>query len=136
MIAALIYVGSLVALIQFFLYYCRSILASSRQIELSARVREAAGVQKDGVAADDFERFVELLRLCPGNRAYQADMRAVGSYYGLLDVLGRFSRTAIPALVAWTDSERQRCSYFAAVALDRRISSSLELFVQQANGRL
>lgn len=136
MIAALIYFGSLAAFIQFFFFYCRSVLASSRNVELSARVREAVGVQKGAVAPDDFQRFVGLVRLCPGDGASQADIRAVGGYYGLLHLLSRFSRKALPALADWADGERQRCSYFAAVALDKRISFNRELFIQQASGQL
>jgi hypothetical protein len=135
MIAALIYVVSLVALIQFFVYYCRSVLASSRRVELSARVREAARVANDSVAADDFERFLELVRLCPENGAERADIRAVGAYYSLLHMLARLSRATAPSIAAWAERERQGCSHFAAVALDRSISFSRDLFVEQAGSR-
>ena len=40
MIAALIFVISFAALLQFFVLHCRSILAYSRRVELSDRVRE------------------------------------------------------------------------------------------------
>jgi hypothetical protein len=135
MIAALIYVVSLVALIQFFVYYCRSVLASSRKVELSVRVREAAGVSGNSVAAEDFERFLELVRLCPENDADRADIRVVGTYYGLLHVLARLSRATAPGVAAWAERERQGCSHFAAVALDRRISFSRDLFMHQVSSR-
>jgi len=135
MIAALIYVVSLVVLIQFFVYYCRSALASSRKVASSARVRDAAGVGGDSAAADDFERFLELVRLCPENSADRAGIRAVGTYYSLLHVLARLSQTTVPSVAAWAERERQGCSHFAAVALDRRISFSRDLFVQQASSR-
>jgi hypothetical protein len=135
MIAALIYVVSFVVLVQFFVYYCRSVLASSRKVELSARVREAAGVG-DSVAADDFQRFLQLVRLCPENSADRAGIRAVGTYYSLLHVLARLSRAMLPSVAAWAEKEQQGCSHFAAVALDRRISFSRDLFVQQASSRL
>jgi hypothetical protein len=32
---------------------------------------------------------------------------------------------------AWTDSERGLCAYFAAVALERRISFSRDMLAQQ-----
>jgi hypothetical protein len=135
MIAVLIYVVSFVALVQFFVYYCRSVLASTREVELSARVREAARVGGDSVAADDFERFLELVRLCPESGADLAGIRAVGAYYGLLHVLARVTRATAPSAAAWAERERQHCSHFAAVALDRRISFSRDLFVQQANSQ-
>ena len=136
MIAAAIYVVSLVALVQFFVYYCRSVLASSSQIELSTRVREVAGVRANDVAANDFERFMELARLCPETGAGRADVRAVGLYYHLLHAVERLSRTAAPHLAAWAEREQRGCSHFAAVALDRRISLNRSLFAQQAGGRL
>jgi len=135
MIPALIYVVSLAALVQFFFYYCRSVLASSKKVELSARVREAAGVGGDSVAAEDFERFLQLVRLCPESSTDRARIRAVGTYYSLLHVLARLSRTTVPRVAAWVDREQKGCSHFAAVALDRRISLSRDLFVQQVGSR-
>jgi hypothetical protein len=129
MTSLLIYVFSIAALIQFFFHYCRSALASSRSVELSPNVREAAGVDRKEVSAEDFQRFVQLVRLCPGNGG-PSRMRAVGGYYGFMDVLGRVSRSLVPGLAAWTENERRQCSHFAAVALDRRISSSREFFLE------
>jgi hypothetical protein len=60
----------------------------------------------------------------------------VGTYYNLLAVVNRVSRPLVPALASWTEHERQSCSYFAAVALDRRISYSRDLFTQQIADRL
>jgi hypothetical protein len=37
----------------------------------------------------------------------------------------------VPSLAAWTESERGQCTYFAAVALDRRIAFSRDMFAQQ-----
>jgi hypothetical protein len=41
-----------------------------------------------------------------------------------------------PRVAQWADHERRDCSYFAAVALDRRISYSRDLFTQQISDRL
>lgn len=136
MIAALICVVSVAAFLQFFVSYCRSILASSRKVELSARVREVTGIASHDVAADDFTRLLQLVRLCPERGDDQTEIRAVGTYYGLLHVLGRVARPLVPGVAAWTEQERQSCSYFAAVALDRRISYSRDLFTQQVADRL
>jgi hypothetical protein len=136
MIAALICVISLAALLQFFASYCRSVLAASGKVELSERVREVAGMGRRSVAAGDFERFLQLVHLCPEHESDQGELRAVGIYYSLLHVLGRISSALAPRLAAWTERERRNCSHFAAVALDRRISHNLGLFAQQANGLL
>ena len=136
MIAALIFVISFVALLQFFVLHCRSILAYSRRVELSDRIREVTGLTGQNVSAGDFERLLQLVRLCPERGNDRKEIRVVGAYYALLDLLERASRSLIPSIAAWTESERQGCSYFAAVALDRRISYSRDLFTQQVADRL
>jgi len=136
MIAALIFVISVAALLQFFVLHCRSILACTRRVELSDRVREVAGIAAANVAAGDFDRIVQLVRLCPERGDDRKEIRVVGTYYSLLDVLGRITRSITPKIAAWTENERQSCSYFAAVALDRRISYSRDLFTQQVADRL
>jgi hypothetical protein len=136
MIAALIFVISVAALLQFFVLHCRSILAYTRRVELSDRVREVAGIAAANVSAGDFDRIVELVRLCPERGDDRKEIRVVGTYYSLLDVLGRITRSITPKIAAWTENERKSCSYFAAVALDRRISYSRDLFTQQVADRL
>jgi hypothetical protein len=136
MIAAFICVMSIAAFLELLVSYCRSILASSRKVELSARVREVAGIASQPVAADDFARLLQLVRLCPERGDDRTEIRAVGTYYGLLRVLGRAARPIVPGVTAWTELERQSCSYFAAVALDRRITYSRDLFTQQVADRL
>lgn len=137
MIASLIFVISLAALLQFFILHCRSILAYGRRVELSDRVREVTGIVAQNVSAGDFDRLVQLVRLCPerGDED-RKDMRVVGVYYSLLAMLDRLTRSLVPSVAVWTERERQSCSYFAAVALDRRISYSRDLFTQQVADRL
>ena len=89
MIAALIFVSSIAALLQFFVSHCRSILAYSRRVELSDRVREVTGLAASNVAASDFDRLVQLVRLCPERGDDRKEIRVVGTYYSLLDMLGR-----------------------------------------------
>jgi hypothetical protein len=136
MIAALICVVSMAVLSQLTIAHFRSIIASSRRVVLSARVREITGIESDRVAADDFARLVQLVRLCPEQGDDQAEIRAVGTYYRLLNLVSRLSRPVVPGVAAWANQERQSCSYFAAVALDRRISYSQHLFTQQVADRL
>jgi hypothetical protein len=136
MIAAFICVMSIAAFLELLVSYCRSILASSSKVELSAQVREVAGIASHPLAADDFARLLQLVRLCPERGDDQTEIRAVGTYYGLLRVLGNAARPLIPGVAAWTEQERRSCSHFAAVALDRRISYSRDLFTQQVADRL
>jgi hypothetical protein len=136
MIAALICSFSIGAFLQFLVSYCRSIVLSSRQVEVSDRVFEVAHVQSRAVAANDFERFLPLVRLCANYKQDRASIRAVGTYYRVLNAVSRASGAIAPRLAAWAERERQHCSYFAAVALDRRIAYSRELCMQQASNSL
>ena len=58
-------------------------------------------------------------------------MQAIGAYFGLLNFLRSTLARVIPSMRAWTDSERGLCAYFAAVALERRISFSRDMLAQQ-----
>jgi hypothetical protein len=136
MIASLIFVISFAALLQFFILHCRSILAYSRRVELSDRVREVTGIAAQNVSAGDFQRLVQLVRLCPERGEDRKEIRVVGAYYRLLAMLDRLTRSLVPSVAAWSENERQSCSDFAAVALDRRISYSRDLFTQQVADRL
>ena len=136
MIASLICVISVATFLQFFVSYCRSALATSRKVHLSDHVQEITGIAGANVAGADFPRLVQLVRLCPEQGDDQTEIRAVGAYYVLLNVVGRIARFAIPRLADWTEQERQSCSYFAAVALDRRISYSRGLYSQHLAERI
>jgi hypothetical protein len=136
MIAALICVMSLAVFAQFFVWYCRSILAPSRKVVLSERVQEVTGIADQEVAPNDFHRLLQLVRLCPERGDDRSEIRAVGTYYGILAVVKHIAAVTGPRMSQWVDHERQDCSYFAAVALDRRISYSRDLFTQQISDRL
>jgi len=135
MIASLICVISFAAFFQLMAAYCRSILASSRRVELSERVRDVAGFTSDHIGAGDFGRLLQLVHLCPDRGDDHGDIRAVGTYYRLLSGLQRIASSIIPRVAAWAGHERENCSYFAAVALDRRISHTRDLFMQQLGSR-
>jgi hypothetical protein len=136
MMPIIICVFSVAVLLQFVLWHFRSIVASSRNVKLSARLQEVTGLTSQQVKADDFARLLQLVQLCPEQKDDQADIRAVGAYYSALALLGRVAHTIAPKLAAWFEREREGCSYFAAVTLDRRISQSRDLFSQQLADRL
>lgn len=136
MMAALICVVSLAALAQVFVSYCRSVLASAEKVELSARVLDVVDMSGKSLTADDFDRVVQLVRLCPDHEADRTGIRAIGIYYRLLPVVDGLFGAMISSLPAWTEREREACSHFAAVVLERCILSSRNLFTQQAGDRL
>ncbi len=136
MIAALIFVISMAALLQFFVSYCRSLIAAYRKVELSEQAREVIGIQDQVVDGDDFRRLLQLVRLCPEPGDDGIEIRAVRTYYGLLNLLRAALRPLTPAVVAWAEQERRSCTYFAAVALDRRIAHNRDLMSEQISNSL
>ena len=135
MIAALILIISVAALLQFFVSYCRSVIAASRKKELSEPARELTGIASRVVRGEEFERLVQLVHLCPEPGDDSNEIRAVRGYYGLLSLLRvTFARLA-PAVAVWAERERAGCAYYAAVALDRRIAYSRDLMAQQMTDR-
>jgi hypothetical protein len=130
MMAAIILVFSLVFLLQFFVSYCRSLIAASIKHPLSAEVQDVTGI-KSTATGEDFDRVVQLLQLCPDRPEDRNGVQAVGAYFGLLGFVRSTIARMIPSLRTWTERERGQCTYFAAVTLERRIAFSRDMFAQQ-----
>jgi hypothetical protein len=130
MMAAIILVLSVAALLPFLVSYCRSLIAASAKHALSAEVQDVAGLA-NRTSGEDFARVVQLLRLCPDRPEDRGEIRAITTYFRLLDLVRATLAKAAPALRAWTESERGQCTYFAAVTLDRRIAFSRDMLAQQ-----
>jgi hypothetical protein len=128
--ATLIFLFSAAALLQFFISYCRSLIAASIKQPLSAEVRDVTGIASMA-SGDDFARDIQLLQLCPERPEDHGEIRAIGAYFGLLNFVRVTLARIVPALVAWTEMERGQCAYFAAVALERRIAFSRDMLAQQ-----
>jgi hypothetical protein len=130
MMAAIILVCSVAFFLQFFVPYCRSLIASSAEHMLSAEVQDVTGIRTQA-AGDDFARVMQLLMLCPDRPEDRGEIRAVGMYFRLLNLMKTAAGRLTPSLLAWAEKERGRCTYFAAVALDRRVAFSRDLLAQQ-----
>jgi hypothetical protein len=130
MMATLILVCSLVLMLQFFVSYCRSLIAASASEPLPVEVQEVTGIG-GSASPEDFTRVVQLLNLCPDRPEDRSSLRAVGAYYRFLNFVRATVALAVPSLKSWADKERAQCSYFAAVALGRRIAFSRDLLAQQ-----
>ena len=137
MMAALIFVISVAALLQFFVSYCRSLIASCSKKELSEQARQVTGIENQHhVRGDEFARLLQLVSLCPEPGNDHNKIRAVRAYYRLLNLLRALLRPLAPAVVMWAERERAGCAYFAAVTLDYRIAYNQELMAQQMDNRL
>jgi hypothetical protein len=130
MMASIIFVLSAAAMLQFFVSYCRSVIAASSKQVLSAEVKDVTGIQRIA-SGDDFKRVMQLLQLCPERPEDRNSVQAIGAYFSLLNFMRSTVARIAPSLQAWTESERAHCAYFAAVALGRRISFSRDMLAQQ-----
>jgi hypothetical protein len=131
MMAALIFLVSLATLFMFFVSYCRSMMASAAQHELSEEVRDVTGI-KQVASAGDYDRVVQLLQLCPEHPNDRTGLGAVDLYFSCLRVGQQIFRSIFPSMGSWTAHEQANCAYFAAVALDRRIAFNREMLAQQS----
>jgi len=130
MMAAIILVCSVVLFLQFFVFYCRSLIAVSSKQALSPEVKDVTGIQR-AASGEDFKRVMQLLQLCPERPEDRNGIQAIGAYFSLLNFLNWTVARLVPSIRAWMETERGQCTYFAAVALDRRISFSRDMLAQQ-----
>jgi hypothetical protein len=131
MITGLILVLSSVACLQFFISYCRSVIAASGAFPLSEQVWEVTGIKDREIRGEEFERLVQLTSLCPDSGTDHRGIVAVSAYFGMVRFVNKTLRGVIPGIVSWTESELSGCAHFAAVALDRRISNSRDMMTRQ-----
>lgn len=130
MMAAIILVCSVVLLLQFFVSYCRSLIAASAKQVLSPEVQDVTGISK-APSGDDFARVMQLLYLCPERPEDRNSVHAIGTYFRLLNFVRSTMARLVPSMQVWTERERGHCAYFAAVALERRISFSRGMLAEQ-----
>lgn len=137
MIAGFVFAVSFFTVAQFFASYCHSPIAEARCHELSEQAREISRAAAHTARADQFKRLLELITLCPGSGGDTNRVRAVSTYFNLLGLGKSLLGRAIPAAAHWIETERDGCTYVAAVALDRRIAYSRSVMSQlQASDRL
>jgi hypothetical protein len=130
MMAGIILACSVVLLLQFFVSYCRSLIAASSRQTLSPEVQDVTGIQRTA-SGEDYTRVMQLLQLCPERPEDRNSIQAVSAYFRLLNFLRSTIARMVPSMQVWTETERGHCAYFAAVALERRISFSRDMLAQQ-----
>jgi len=123
MIPALIFVFSCGTLGQFFMSYCRSLLLSYAQIELSSATREVIGMEPSEIRGDHFGRLLSLVRLAPNPGDDKWDLRAVRVYHVAVRAAALLAAPIGPAMRSWAETQSNLCAYFVAAVLERRIAS-------------
>ncbi|HYW99414.1 MAG TPA: hypothetical protein VE822_09905, partial [Candidatus Elarobacter sp.] len=105
MTAAIIFVISIAALLQFFISYCRSLIAASSKQVLSPEVKDVTGIQKFA-SGEDFNRVMQLLQLCPERPEDRNSVQAIGAYFKILNFLRSTVARIVPSMQVWTELER------------------------------
>jgi hypothetical protein len=124
MISVLILMFSVVAMLQFGLGYCRSLLACYVECGVSARTREFAALAEGASRGEDFGKLLSLIRVCPLRANDGGQLLFVRLYFSLLGAVGIFGSQS-QNILRWIAEERGNCSHAAAVMLDRRVLASI-----------
>lgn len=133
MIPALTFLVSLLAFLQFFVFYSRSLITESRDHQLSEQAREICGLTAKTVAGDQFRRLLALIALCPEPCGGGFQVHVVALYFHLLGLVRIVVNRAIPSAASWIEAERGGCAYVVAVVLDRRIAYNRMMMSKQAS---
>jgi hypothetical protein len=124
--SAFMFVFVLAALWQFSFAYCRTLLATYSKVELSGRVEKLMGLRLDSIEPRGFDRLMVLVRVAPDPGDDAMEITAVCLYHRILRMAAATSSLLSERVSNWCRSELARCSYFAAVTLDRRLVPVVE----------
>ena len=127
MFAAVLLSVSVVALMQFALYYWRAVLAAVAGQAVSAGVLSAAHVDNRSVTGEDFETFATLHGLTPTLDPRGGGLGFVKTYYSVVNKVATMASQRLPGLASWCNQERAVCARYAAVQIDLRLQMNMEL---------
>jgi hypothetical protein len=126
MIAAILFVVSMVAFAQFGLYYWRATISATAAQVVSDRIRVAAGISGPAIGARDFRNIIILNDLSPDLRGPNGSFFTIRSYYACVEKLGRL----IPGLASWADAEMATCARYVAVLMDQHLERNMACAAQ------
>jgi len=126
MIAAILFVVSVVAFGQFGLYYWRATISGIAAQAISDRIRVAAGITRAAIGAQDFGSIIILNDLSPDLRGANGSFWAIRTYYAVIRSLGR----VVPAMANWAEAEMATCSRYAAVLMDQHLERNIACAAQ------
>jgi len=121
MVAAIIFLVSLVAFSQFGLYYWRATISGIAAQAVSDRIRVAAGITRASIGAQDFRNIIILKDLSPDLRGPNGSFTGIRAYYAVIEKLGSF----VPAMASWADTEMATCSRYVAVLMDQHLERNM-----------
>jgi hypothetical protein len=119
MFPALILAISIVALLQFALYYWRAILAEAVAQSVSEEVRTAAHIERVDITGKDFEVLSAIHHVVTGS----GGLGFVPLYYRMVDTIG----ATVPFIATWAEREKLICAHYVGVQIDWRLQAKREL---------
>ena len=127
MFAVMLFAISIVALSQFALYYWRAVLTAVAGQPVSDNVLAAASIENGRVTGRDFQILAGLHDLTLDLAPRSNGLALVRLYYRIVDGMAAVAGQRMPAVAAWCDLELAVCARYAAVQIDYRLRSNLEL---------
>ncbi|MGH9681931.1 MAG: hypothetical protein ACRD4Y_18450 [Candidatus Acidiferrales bacterium] len=121
MTAVILFVMSIVALIQFMMYYWRATIANIAKESISDRVLVAAGITATTLRANDFRALLNVHGLTPDLSGSGSKFHAIRVYYFAVERFGRL----LPPIADWAEVEMLTCSRYLAVQIGRHLESNL-----------
>jgi hypothetical protein len=125
MFSAMFFAISIVALMQFGLYYWRAVLTSVAAQPIPADILEAVQVEESNLTGSDFEKLASVLALTPELKHSRANLGFVPLYYKLVGRVAELFGNIAPALTSWSEQERLLCARYAAVQIGQRLEANL-----------
>jgi hypothetical protein len=127
MFAVMLFAISIVALSQFALYYWRAVLTAVAGQPVSDNVLAAASIENGRVTGRDFQVLAGLHDLTLDLAPRSNGLGLVRLYYRVVDSMAAVAGQRMPAVAAWCDLELAVCARYAAVQIECRLRSNLEL---------
>ena len=131
MLAALIFVISVAAAIQFGVFSWRAGLLSFTSEPLSEAMKPVTQFIADPQNPKDFHVFALLQELCPElHPSERRELWTVRLYYRTVSYLGSKLGAAAPAWRAWSHREMVACTRYVAVLMDQRLQRNLSCLAE------
>jgi len=121
MMAAILFLVSTVAFVQFGLYYWRATISSVAARAISDRIRIAACITAPSVGAQDFRNILIIKDLSPDLRGSVGSFTLIRTYYSIISTLAKI----VPAMAGWCKAEMTTCSRYVAVLMDQHLENNL-----------
>jgi hypothetical protein len=127
MFSALLLTISIVALVQFAIYYVRSVVAGVAAQPISEEVMAAVSQNGSPLSGRDFGVVAKLHDLTPNLQKKSSGIGLVRAYFQVVHAIGQLASGRMASVANWAEGERMLCARYAAVQVDRRLQSNLAL---------